>query len=163
MPTLSAIVAMDKNRVIGYQNQMPWHLPADLQHFKRITLGHPIIMGCNTYDSLGKPLPGRLNIVITRRELIAPEEVKVVNSLEAALNLVRDVPEVFIIGGQQIFQQSLALVQRLYLTQIEHEFPGDTFFPLLEEKEWSTVNVDVHHVDEKNSYAYTFLTLERIK
>jgi dihydrofolate reductase len=160
---LSAIVAMDRNRVIGYQNQMPWHLSADLKHFKNTTMGHPIIMGRNTYEAIGKPLPGRLNIVITRRPLEAPAEVAVVNSLEAALALVKDEPEAFITGGQQIFQQSMSLVQRLYLTKIEHEFAGDTFFPELDENAWQIVNTDAHKADEKNHYDYTFLVLERKK
>lgn len=163
MVLLSAIVAMDRNRVIGYQNQLPWHLSADLKHFKNITMGHPIIMGRNTYESIGKPLPGRQNIVITRRPLQAPDEVCVVDSLEAALAKVQHEPEAFITGGQQIFQQSLPIIQKLYLTQIEHEFLGDTFFPPINSKEWQITKSEPHAADEKNPYDYTFLVFERIK
>jgi len=161
MVTLSAIVAMDRNCVIGYKNQMPWHLPADLKHFKTITMGHPIIMGRNTYDSIGKPLPGRLNIVITRRPLTAPPEVKVVDSLPETLDLVKEVPEAFIIGGQQIFHLTLPHVQRYYLTLINHEFEGDTWFPELPKDEWHMVSEEDHAPDEKNIYPYKFVVYER--
>lgn len=160
---LSAIVAMDSNRVIGYQNQMPWHLPADLKHFKTITMGHSIIMGRNTYDSLGKPLPGRKNIVITRRELLAPAEVVIVSSVQAALQEVSSEQEAFIIGGQNIFLQTLDRVQRIYLTRIEHTFNGDRFFPELNHNEWQISCEEKHMPDERNIYPYTFLMLERKK
>ena len=118
-------------------------------------------MGRNTYDSIGKPLPGRLNIVITRRPLDAPAEVKIVNSLDAAVDLVQDLPEAFIIGGQQIFHLALSHVQRYYLTLIDHEFEGDTWFPELAKDEWRTVSEEAHTPDEKNVYAYKFVVLAR--
>jgi dihydrofolate reductase len=159
---LSAIVAMDRNRVIGFQNQMPWHLPADLKHFKNITMGHPIIMGRNTYDSLGKPLPGRNNIVITRRPLVAPAEILQVANVTDALKAAEQTDEIFIIGGQQIFEQTLEQVQRIYLTRIEHEFSGDRYFPELNEQTWKVISSENHAPDERNVYPYTFLIMERI-
>lgn len=126
---ISLIVAHDKNHVIGYENDMPWHLPGDLQYFKEMTMGKPIIMGRKTFESIGRPLPGRRNIVITRNESYAAEGIETVSSLDAALALVKDVPEIMIIGGAQIFEQSLALADKLYITLIDHEFKGDTYFP----------------------------------
>lgn len=126
---ISLIVAHDKNHVIGYENDMPWHLPGDLQYFKEMTMGKPIIMGRKTFESIGRPLPGRRNIVITRNESYAAQGIETVPSLDAALALVKDVPEIMIIGGAQIFEQSLPLADKLYITLIDHEFKGDTFFP----------------------------------
>lgn len=160
---ISAIVAMDRNRVIGYQGNMPWHFPADLQHFKQITMGHPIVMGRNTYESVGKPLPGRDNIVITRSGVEAPSSVIIVHDIPEALKKVDNATEAFVIGGQQIFEQMMPYVQRVYLTLIDHEFPGDTYFPELAESEWETVDSETHQPDEKNNYAYAFLILERKK
>lgn len=159
---ICAIVAMDRNRVIGYHNAMPWHLSADLKYFKATTMGHPIIMGRNTYESLGKPLPGRKNIVITRRPLEAPEEVIRVASIEEALKAAQNDGEIFIIGGQQIFEQTLNRIDKIYITRIEHEFTGDRYFPELNEQEWKVINSESHLPDEKNAYAYTFLLMERI-
>jgi dihydrofolate reductase len=160
---LSAIVAMDRNRVIGYHNQMPWSLPADLQHFKEITMGHPIIMGRNTYESVGRVLPGRDNIVVTSRPFEGPENLIVVDSITAALDKVSTASEAFIIGGQQIFEQVMPYVQRVYLTIIDQSFSGDTYFPELSEGEWETVDTETHEADEKNQYNYAFLILERKK
>lgn len=126
---ISLIVAHDKNHVIGYENDMPWHLPGDLQYFKEMTMGKPIIMGRKTFESIGRPLPGRRNIVITRNESYAAQGIETVPSLDTALALVKDVPEIMIIGGAQIFEQSLPLADKLYITLIDHEFKGDTFFP----------------------------------
>ncbi|MER1987552.1 MAG: dihydrofolate reductase [Solibacillus sp.] len=126
---ISLIVAHDKNRVIGYENDMPWHLPGDLQYFKEMTMGKPILMGRKTFESIGRPLPGRRNIVITRNDAYDAEGIETAPSLEAALALVRDAEEIMVIGGEQIFTQALPLAEKLYITLIDHEFVGDTYFP----------------------------------
>lgn len=130
---ISLIVAHDENRVIGYENAMPWHLPGELQYFKEMTMGKPIIMGRKTFESIGRPLPGRRNIVITRNESYQAEGIEVVGSLQDALTLVKDVPEIMIIGGAQIFEQALHLADKLYITLINHTFNGDTYFPIYED------------------------------
>jgi dihydrofolate reductase len=162
--TISAIVAHAENRVIGKDNKMPWHLPADLKHFKEITTGHPILMGRKTFESIGKPLPNRTNLILTRDTLfIAPEGTIVVHSLEAALQEVRKIAasQLFIIGGAQLYEQFLPNIQKLYLTLIHHPFEGDTFFPKLNEAEWETIAEEHHESDEKNAFAYHFKTLQR--
>lgn len=126
---ISMIVAHDQNRVIGYNNKMPWHLPGDLQYFKEQTMGKPILMGRKTFESIGRPLPGRRNIVISRNAEYAAEGVEMVPSLEAAIALVRDEPEIMIIGGEQIFTQAMPLAEKLYITLIDAAFKGNTYFP----------------------------------
>ena len=126
---ISFIVAHDKNRVIGYQNGMPWHLPGELKYFKEMTMGKPVVMGRKTFESIGRPLPGRRNIVITRNADYHVEGIEVVSSLEKALELAKEAPEIMIIGGAQIFEQAMPLADKLYVTIIDHEFPGDTYFP----------------------------------
>lgn len=126
---ISLIVAHDKNQVIGYENKMPWHLPGDLQYFKDMTMGKPIIMGRKTFESIGRPLPGRRNIVITRNEAYSASGIETVPSLDAALALVNEVPEIMVIGGAQIFELALPLADKLYITLINNEFKGDTYFP----------------------------------
>ena len=152
---------MDKNRIIGKGNRLPWHLPADLQHFKAITMGKPIIMGRKTYDSIGKPLPGRRNMVISRQQHLQIAGCEVFSSLLAALRAVDTHEEVMIIGGESIFRESLPLAQRLYITMINHEFAGDTVFPEWHEKEWRLKSSEGHEPDENNKYSYTFIELER--
>ena len=129
---ISLIVAHDKNRVIGYENSMPWHLPGELKYFKEMTMGKPIIMGRKTFESIGRPLPGRRNIVITRNTDYDAEGIEIVGSLEEAVALVKDAPEIMIIGGAQIFEQAMSIADKLYVTVIDHEFPGDTYFPSYE-------------------------------
>ena len=126
---ISLIVAHDTQHVIGKDNAMPWHLPGDLQYFKAQTMGKPVIMGRKTFESIGRPLPGRRNIVITRNEGYAAEGVEVVHSLQAALALTAAAPEQMVIGGEQIFTEALPLAERLYITHIDTSFDGDTFFP----------------------------------
>ncbi|MER2128959.1 dihydrofolate reductase [Solibacillus sp.] len=126
---ISLIVAHDKNYVIGYENGMPWHLPGDLKYFKDMTMGKPIIMGRKTFESIGRPLPGRRNIVITRNDKYHAQGIETVSSLDAALALVKEVPEIMVIGGAQIFEQAMPLADKLYITLINHEFKGDTYFP----------------------------------
>ena len=159
---ISMIAAMAHNRVIGADNAMPWHLPADLKHFKAVTLGKPVIMGRKTYESIGKALPGRLNIVITRDSSFKLDDAVVVTTPKEALQLVSDVEEVMIIGGGSIYQHFLDRCQRLYLTHIDLDVAGDTCFPDYESQaNWRHIDEQCHLADDKNPYNYRFVTLER--
>jgi dihydrofolate reductase len=158
---LSAIAAMDKNRLIGKDNQLPWHLPADLAHFKAITTGHPILMGRKTHESIGRPLPNRHNIVLTRDLSYEAEGITIVHSLDEALAACPDDDEIFIIGGAEIYRLALPRLQRLYLTFIDHAFTGDVYFPAWAANEWQEISREAHEADEKNAYGYAFVTLER--
>lgn len=161
MSQISIVVAISENNAIGKDNQLLWHLPADLKHFKNITTGHTIIMGRKTYDSIGKPLPNRRNIIITRQKGLNIEGVEVVNSLDEALALCESEAEVFIIGGAEIYKQAVAVSHRIYLTRVHQEFEADAFFPELDNETWKEVEKVDHLPDEKNKFAYTFSTLER--
>ena len=158
------IAAMGKNRVIGKNNDMPWHLPADLQHFKKTTLGCPIIMGRKTYDSIGRPLPGRLNIILSRNVDLVIDGCTVVNSLEDAMALAEKTgaSEIFITGGAHLYNKFLENADRLYLTLIDEEFEGDTYFPNYTQLDWNEIERDEYQSDEKNPYDYTFVTLDRL-
>jgi dihydrofolate reductase len=158
---ISAIVAMSENRVIGRNNQLPWHLPADLRHFKKITLGNPILLGRKTYESIGHALPDRCNVVITRDANFQAPGCIVVNSVETALTSVEYSNEIFVIGGALLFEQLLPRTERIYLTIVHHEFEGDTFFPELDSHEWKEVSRERFPADEENKYAYSFITLDR--
>ncbi|HMG09003.1 MAG TPA: dihydrofolate reductase [Mucilaginibacter sp.] len=158
--TVSIIVAIAKNNAIGKDNKLLWYLPNDLKHFKDVTTGHTVIMGRKTYDSVGKPLPKRRNIIITR-QAISIEGCEVVNSLEAALALCKNEDEVFIVGGAEIYQQAIPLTDRIYLTVIDQEFDGDSFFPELDPAEWEEKEREDFEPDEKNKLRYSFITLER--
>jgi dihydrofolate reductase len=160
-PIVSAIVAMAENRVIGKNNQLPWHLPADLKHFKELTTGHSIIMGRKTYESIGKPLPNRENIILTRDKNYQAEGCKVVHAIEEAIKLAAHNKELFIIGGAEIYQQAMPYIHRIYLTVVHHYFEGDTYFPALN-NEWREISNERHEADEKNDYAFSFVVLERI-
>lgn len=159
---ISMIAAMANNRIIGADNQMPWHLPADLKHFKAVTLGKPVLMGRKTYESIGRPLPGRQNIVISRSGFTA-EGITSVRTVEAAIAAAGDVEELMIIGGGVIYDLFLPLATRLYLTFIELEVDGDTQFPDYEQSaKWSELERTTHLADEKNPYDYHFVTLEKV-
>ena len=158
---VSAIVAMSENRVIGKQNQLPWHLPADLQHFKKVTMGKPILMGRKTYQSIGRPLPGRCNVIITHDTAFKAPGCIVANSIDTALASVAYSDEVFVIGGALLYQHMLPHIQRIYLTIIHHEFAGDAYFPMLNPTEWHETARDDHLSDDKNPYAFSFIVLER--
>lgn len=164
---ISMIAAMGKNRVIGLDNKMPWHLPADLQWFKKVTLGSPIIMGRKTYDSIGRPLPGRLNIILSRNKNLKIEGCSVVNSLDAAIQLAKESDntkdEIFITGGSHLYNKFVSKADRLYLTLIDEEFEGDTYFPDYTEFNWENVSEIFNSSDDKNPHSYTFLTLDRIR
>ncbi len=161
--SLSLIVAIANNRVIGNNNQLPWHLPADLKYFKSITIGHPIIMGRKTFESIGggKPLPGRTSIIITHQLGYKAEGCTVVHSLQEAINCSKHDAEAFIIGGAEIFKQGLELADKLYLTKIHHDFNGDTFFPSINLNQWKLISCKEYDTDEKNKYPYSFLVYER--
>jgi len=164
-PIISAIVAMSENHVIGDQNHLPWHLPADLKHFKALTSGHPILMGRKTYESIGRPLPNRTNIVITRDPAFKIPGCIVVSSIDEAMQHaeLKNSKEIFIIGGANVYQQCLPYVSRIYLTIVHEEFEGDAFFPELDMKEWKETGSVKHEADSENEYAYTFKTLERVR
>ena len=156
MPKISIIVAMAKNRVIGKDNDMPWHLPADLQHFRKITLDKPIIMGRKTYESIGRPLPKRHNIIVSRNSDYRVDGCDVVSSLEEAVEMAGEVEEVFIIGGGFLYNQTIDQADRLYLTFIDLDVDGDTFFPEYEHLALKQVFSEHHQKDEKNPYDYEF-------
>ena len=153
---------MSKNRVIGCNNQLPWHLPADLQHFKATTLNKPIIMGRKTYDSLGRPLPKRRNIVVSRQQDLHIEGCEVFSGIEQAIAATNDADEVVIIGGATLYQQALSWTDKLYLTMIDLEIGGDAFFPEWDEHQWKVVKRESFQPDKDNIYAYEFLTLIRL-
>ncbi|MES2212360.1 MAG: dihydrofolate reductase [Pseudomonadota bacterium] len=160
---VSCIVAIDENRVIGYEGKMPWHLPADLAYFKAVTLGKPIIMGRTTYEHLPKkPLPGRINVVLSRTAGYEAPGCLVFSSLPEALAALQEHPEVMIIGGAQVYAAALPLSNYLYITHIRHAFKGDTLFPIWDTKLWREISIETHPADERNPYAYSFQVLEKI-
>lgn len=160
---ISMIAAMATDRIIGLDNKMPWHLPADLMFFKRVTLGKPVVMGRKTYQSIGRPLPGRLNIVLTRDKNLVIEGVECVQTIEQAVKLVGDIDELMIIGGATIYEQFLPQADRLYLTFIDLKTQGDTQFPDYQQiAQWHEVNREQHLKDDKNAHNYQFVTLERV-
>jgi dihydrofolate reductase len=155
------LVAVSENNGIGKNNQLLWHLPADLKHFKNITSGGTVIMGRKTYESIGKPLPNRRNIVISRQKALEIEGIETVTSLSEAIKMTNE-PEVFIIGGAEIFNLALAQSTKIYLTRVHQHFDADTFFPALNAQEWIESDKQSHLPDEKNKFAYTFSTLTKI-
>jgi len=161
---LTAIAAMSENYTIGKDNQLPWHLPADLKHFKSITVGHPILMGRKTFDSIGKPLPNRMNIIMTRDNEFQADGCHVVSSVDEALDCAKNeqVEEVFVIGGAEIYKQLLPQIKRVHLTIVHHEFDGDVYFPKLREDEWKEISRERHMADLDNPHEYSFVTLERV-
>ncbi|WP_426359800.1 type 3 dihydrofolate reductase [Pseudocolwellia sp. HL-MZ19] len=161
MTILSMVVATANNRIIGKDNDMPWHLPADLAYFKKTTLGKPVIMGRKTYESIGRPLPGRQNIVISRDENYKAEGIETVISVDAALALVNDVEEVMVIGGGAIYQHCLPAADRLYITHIEAEIEGDTQFPFYDTNIWKKVSSTKRLADDKNHYNLDFCVYEK--
>jgi dihydrofolate reductase len=159
---LAIIVAMDEHRLIGKNNDLPWKLSADLQFFRRTTMGKPIVMGRNTHESIGRPLPGRQNIVITSQADYQAEGCDVVNSLENALALCRDAEEVMVMGGASLYEQTVALADKLYLTRVHANLDGDTWFPEWSERDWQLISSEPHQADEKNQYDYSFELYQRV-
>lgn len=163
---LTLIVAMSENHVIGRDGGLPWHLPADLAHFKRVTAGHAVIMGRRTFESIGRPLPGRYNIVITRNPDYTVDGATVARSLDEAITAARDMDqsaeqEVFILGGEAVYRQALPRAERIYLTLVHAHVDGDTRFPALVPDEWRLVEEWTRPADDRNAYAMTFRRLER--
>lgn len=160
---ISMIAAMAHDRVIGKDNQMPWHLPADLAHFKRVTLGKPVLMGRKTFESIGRPLPGRRNLVISRNPGYQAEGIEVLGSVEAALALLAgsSVEELMVIGGGHLYAEMLPSADCLYLTRIDLAVEGDTRFPAFDDGQWQRVDCESHSADEKNPYPYSFETWQR--
>lgn len=162
---LSLLVAADENNVIGKDNKLPWHLPNDLKYFKNLTWGMPILMGRKTFDSIGKALPGRKSIVITRNNEWQYQNVEVVHSIEEAINSAKadDINEIFVIGGAEIFSSSFDIAHRIYLTRIHHQFEGDVYFPELPADDWTLAQNKFCHADNKNDYSHTFQVWNRVK
>lgn len=159
---ISLIVAMSKNRVIGRDNKMPWHLSADLKRFRAITMNSPILMGRKTFESIGKPLDGRTNLILSKNINYQPQGCLVFQSLESALNEAKKYgEEIFIIGGATLYEIALPLANRLYLTDIQAEFEGDTLFPEFDVNEWNEIACEQIDNDEKVDFSYRFLTLEK--
>lgn len=158
---ISIIAALDKKFVIGNKGRIPWHLPADLAHFRELTMGKPIIMGRTTFESIGRLLPGRLNIVLTRDPCYKPAGVVAAHSIEEALHEAGAASEIMVIGGADVYRQFMSLAHRMYLTFVESEFEGDAYFPPVDQKEWKEVSREAYTPDKKNPYPYTFVILER--
>jgi dihydrofolate reductase len=161
---VSVVVAVSDSGVIGKEGRLPWHLPADLRHFKRLTVGHHVIMGRKTHESIGKPLPDRTNIVVTRRTDWRPEGCEVASSLEEALDRARGrgEEEAFVIGGGEIFRLALPIADRVHWTRVHAHAEGDAFFPALDPDRWREVEARSFPADERNPFPYTFLVYERV-
>lgn len=159
--TVSIVVAIAENNAIGKNNELLWHLPTDLKHFKQLTSGHTIVMGRKTFDSIGKPLPNRRNIVITRSNTLEIPGAEVVHTIEQALELCTAEKEVFIVGGAEIYKQAMDKTDKIYLTTVHARYEGDAYFPEIDQKKWEEVDNEPHQPDEKNKLAYTFSTLLR--
>ena len=158
-PAISMIVARSRNHVIGRDNQMPWKISADLQFFKRVTMGHPVIMGRKTWESIGRPLPGRRNIVVSRNAQFQLEGAELAGSLEEALNRFSEAPRVFVIGGEQLFKQAFAKADRLYITEIDIDInDGDTFFEVPDTASWKEIE---RTPGVEGEITFNFVTLER--
>jgi dihydrofolate reductase len=160
---LSLIAAVSENRVIGANNTLPWHLPDDLKRFRSLTTGHAVIMGRRNYESIGKPLPQRKNIVLTRDPHYHASGCIVVHSLTDALAAAGDDPEVFIIGGAELYRQTLGMADRIYLTRVHAHVSGDTFFPEFDAMEWRETSREDRPPDDRHPHPYSFLTLDRIR
>jgi dihydrofolate reductase len=155
------VVAMARNRTIGRDNQLPWRLPDEIAYFKKVTMGHPIVMGRRTYESIGKPLPGRLNIVVTHDRGYQAPGCTVVGSLEEAWRAAGNAEEVCVIGGTSLFRETLPIADRIHLTEVEADVEGDTFFPDFDRSQWREREIERHAADARHAYAFRILLLER--
>ena len=158
---VSLAAAMDRNRIIGAGNKLPWRLPADMQRFRRLTLGKTVVMGRKTFQSIGRPLPDRNNVVLTRNREFTADGCRIIHSLNQALTQTGEVSEVVIIGGAEVYAQALPLAQRLYLTFIDHEFDGDEHFPAFDPQEWTVTRSETFAADDNNAYGYCFVDYRR--
>lgn len=162
IPGLAILAAVSTNGVIGLNNSLPWHLPADLKHFKQLTTGQIVVMGRRTFDSIGKPLPGRTNVVLSRQRDPVIPEIITANSIQEVLDhFGNDDRQIFIIGGAELYQQTLPLCQRLYLTEIQQDFTGDTFFPKYDRNNWREISREIHHETGGSNLEYHFVVLDR--
>ena len=161
MSHISLIVAMAKNRTIGINNTLPWRCPEDLKHFKALTMGHPMIMGRKTFDSIGKALPGRTTVIITRNKSLSIEGCVMAHSLQEAINKCAGDEEIFIVGGAELYAQSLALVDKLYITEIQQEVEGDAYFPEFDLSQWQEIARSVQAQETPQPLAYHFVTYQR--
>lgn len=160
---ISLIAAMDRNRLIGNKNQLPWHLPADFAHFKSVTMGKPIVMGRKTFESIGKPLPGRTNIVLSRNPDLQFEGVSCICDFDDVFEVVPDANEIMVIGGSTIYEMLMPKIDRMYITYVDAAFEGDAWFPKYSDDQWIEKEVVFLAADEKNKYDCRFVTLERNK
>ncbi|HEY3325564.1 MAG TPA: dihydrofolate reductase [Novimethylophilus sp.] len=160
MPQLSVIAALARNRVIGRGNALPWHLPEDLRHFKALTMGHPIVMGRKTYESLGRLLPGRTTVIVSRNRDYAVPGALVVESLQQALETCRNEQEIFIVGGAELYKEAMPMADRLYLTEIDAEFEGDAYFPEFARTRWREVSRQPHI--GANGLSFSYVTYEAV-
>lgn len=158
---ISLITAMDRNRLIGNKNQLPWHLPADFAHFKAVTMSKPVVMGRKTYESIGKPLPGRTNIVLSRNPATKFEGVTCVANFEEARAVVPGAEELMVIGGSTIYEMLMPQANRMYITYVDAEFKGDAWFPEFDNNQWLETESVTRKADDKNLYDCRFVTLER--
>lgn len=158
---VTIVVAIGENNAIGKNNELLWYLPKDLRHFKTITSGHTVIMGRKTFESVGKPLPKRRNIIITRNTELAIEGAEVVHTIEAALELCKTDEEVFIIGGAEIYKMAMKHTDKIFLTVVHENFEADAFFPEIDKNLWEETAAEKHLPDDKNNLSFTFSTLER--
>ncbi len=161
MSFISFVVVHDRNRVIGKDGALPWRAPADLRHFRQLTRGKPVVMGRRTYESIGRPLPERTNIVLSRDPSFRAEGCTVVRSLDEALRVAGDEPEVMVIGGGVLFAELVDRADRLYLTEIDAEFAGDTYFPPIDRSQWREIERAEHAPEEGDPLRYSFVVLER--
>jgi len=161
MSQLSLIVAMDNNRLIGANNALPWHLPADLAFFRRVTMGKPVLMGRKTHQSIGRPLPGRRNIVISRNPDFHAEGCELAPGLDEALRLAADADEVMLIGGASLYQQAMPRVEQMYITRIHHQFSGDAWFPEFDEGQWRIEFREDFEAGHKQEYDFSFIKYVR--
>ncbi len=159
---ISLIVAMATNRAIGLNNEMPWHLSADLKKFKKITMGAPILMGRKTYESIGRPLPGRTNIIVSRNRDYHQPDCLVFNTIEQAIESCQEYEEIFVIGGATFYEAMIEVADKLYLTEINKDFLADTFFPVINKKEWKEVAREDILNDSTVDFSYSFITLEKV-
>ncbi len=162
-PTITLIAAMANHRVIGIDNRLPWGLPEDLKHFRRMTMGKPVMMGRKTWDSIGRPLPGRHNIVVSRQPELQIDGASVVGSIEAGVAAAGEVPEVMVMGGASFYQQLLPQATRMVLTLIDLEVMGDAWFPAWNPAEWRELSTEEHHAASEPSYSYRFVELVRVE
>lgn len=161
--TISFVVAYDRRRAIGKDNRLPWRLPDDMKHVRQVTIGKPLIMGRRTWDSIGRPLPGRTSIVLTRDRDFRCDGCLVARTADEALKLAGAAPEVIVFGGARVFEEFLPLADRIYLTEVETEVDADTYFPKLDPADWREVERMRHSADERHPYAFSFVTLDRVR